>query len=81
MKTSIKALPRTAIPLRSTPANELRRWLLYYRKVEIKSYGHDRYGRTLAEMVFDNRNANIEMLKAGHIEEANPLMLERVSPR
>ena len=35
------------------------------KTVEIKSYGSDRYGRTLAEVVLDNRIVNIEMIQAG----------------
>jgi micrococcal nuclease len=35
------------------------------KTVEIKSYGPDRYGRTLAEVVLDNRIVNIEMIQAG----------------
>jgi endonuclease YncB( thermonuclease family) len=35
------------------------------KTVEIKSYGADRYGRTLAEVVLENRNINIEMVQAG----------------
>jgi endonuclease YncB( thermonuclease family) len=35
------------------------------KTVEIKSYGPDRYGRTLAEVVLGNRNINIEMIQAG----------------
>jgi micrococcal nuclease len=42
--------------------------LVLNKAVEIKSYGPDRYGRTLAEVVVDNRNINIEMLKAGYAE-------------
>jgi len=38
------------------------------KAVEIKSYGPDRYGRILAEVIVDNRNVNIEMLKAGYAE-------------
>jgi endonuclease YncB( thermonuclease family) len=39
-----------------------------YKTVEIKSYGPDRYGRTLAEVFVDRLNVNIEMLKAGYAE-------------
>lgn len=42
--------------------------LVLNKAVEIISYGPDRYGRTLAEVVVDNRNINIEMLKAGYAE-------------
>jgi endonuclease YncB( thermonuclease family) len=42
--------------------------LVLNKTVEIKSYGPDRYGRTLAEVVVDNSNINIEMLKAGYAE-------------
>ena len=35
------------------------------KTVEIKSYGADRYGRTLAEVIMDNRNINFEMVQAG----------------
>jgi endonuclease YncB( thermonuclease family) len=42
--------------------------MVLYKPVEIKSYGPDRYGRTLAEVVVDNRNINIEMIQAGLAE-------------
>jgi endonuclease YncB( thermonuclease family) len=35
------------------------------KTVEIKSYGPDRYGRTLAEVFLGDRNINIEMIRAG----------------
>jgi micrococcal nuclease len=38
------------------------------KTVEIISYGPDRYGRILAEVIVDGRNVNIEMLKAGYAE-------------
>ena len=38
------------------------------KTVEIKSYGPDRYGRTLAEVVAGRRNMNLEMLRAGLAE-------------
>jgi micrococcal nuclease len=42
--------------------------LVLNKTVEIKSYGPDRYGRMLAEVVVDDRNINIEMLKSGYAE-------------
>ena len=42
--------------------------LVLNKTVEIKSYGPDRYGRMLAEVVVDDWNINIEMLKSGYAE-------------
>jgi endonuclease YncB( thermonuclease family) len=42
--------------------------LIGNRIVDIKTYGSDRYGRTLGEVFVDNKNINIEMLKAGFAE-------------
>jgi len=42
--------------------------LVLNKTVEIKSYSPDRYGWMLAEVELDNRNINIEMLKAGYAE-------------
>jgi len=36
--------------------------------VDIKSYGQDRYGRTLAVVFVDGKNVNLEMIKAGLAE-------------
>ena len=36
--------------------------------VDIKEYGHDRYGRTLAVVLLDGKNVNLEMVKAGFAE-------------
>ncbi len=38
------------------------------RAVEIKSYGVDRYGRTLAEVFVDGKNVNLEMVRVGLAE-------------
>lgn len=38
------------------------------RIVDLKAFGTDRYGRMLAEVFVDNKNVNIEMLKAGLAE-------------
>lgn len=38
------------------------------KTVTIKEYGHDRYGRTLAIVVIDDKNVNLEMVKAGLAE-------------
>jgi endonuclease YncB( thermonuclease family) len=42
--------------------------LVSNRIVDIKPYGQDRYGRMLAEVFVDNKNVNVEMLKAGMAE-------------
>ena len=42
--------------------------LVLNRTVEIKPYGQDRYGRTLAEVFVEGRNVNLEMVKAGLAE-------------
>jgi endonuclease YncB( thermonuclease family) len=36
--------------------------------VDFKSYGIDRYGRTLAVIFMDDKNVNLEMIKAGLAE-------------
>lgn len=38
------------------------------KRVDIKEYGHDRYGRTLAVVFLDGKNVNLEMVKAGFAE-------------
>jgi micrococcal nuclease len=38
------------------------------KTAEIKSYGPDRYGRTLGEVFVDAKNINLEMVKAGLAE-------------
>ena len=42
--------------------------LVLNKSVEVKSYGTDRYGRTLAVVFFGGKNANLEMVKAGLAE-------------
>jgi endonuclease YncB( thermonuclease family) len=42
--------------------------LVLNRTVEIKPYGQDRYGRTLAEVFVEGKNVNLEMVKAGLAE-------------
>jgi len=42
--------------------------LLLNKAVEIKSYGYDRYGRTLGVVYINGTNANLEMVKAGLAE-------------
>lgn len=39
--------------------------LLGHQKVTIKTYGTDAYNRQLAEIFADNKNINLEMIKAG----------------
>ena len=36
--------------------------------VEIKEYGHDRYGRILAVVFLEGKNVNLEMIKVGLAE-------------
>ena len=38
------------------------------KTLDIKEYGHDRYGRTLGEVFLDSRNVNLEMVDAGFAE-------------
>ena len=38
------------------------------KTVEIKEYGHDRYGRVLAVVTLGGKNINLEMVKAGFAE-------------
>jgi endonuclease YncB( thermonuclease family) len=42
--------------------------LLDHKKVAIKAYGTDAYSRQLAEVFADNKNMNLEMIKAGLAE-------------
>jgi micrococcal nuclease len=42
--------------------------LVLNKTVDIKSYGPDRYGRTLGEVFLDGNNINIEMVKSGLAE-------------
>ena len=39
--------------------------LVLNKSVDVKSYGTDRYGRTLAVVFVDGKNVNLEMIKAG----------------
>ena len=38
------------------------------KSVDVKSYGTDRYGRTLAVVFVDGKNVNLEIVKAGLAE-------------
>jgi len=42
--------------------------LVLDKSAEIKSYGHDRYGRTLGVVFINGLNVNLEMVKAGLAE-------------
>jgi micrococcal nuclease len=42
--------------------------LVLNKTVEIKSYGPDRYGRTLGEVFLDGKSVNLEMVKSGFAE-------------
>jgi len=42
--------------------------LVLNKSVEVKSYGTDRYGRTLGVVFVDGKNVNLEMVKAGLAE-------------
>jgi endonuclease YncB( thermonuclease family) len=42
--------------------------LVLNKSVEVKSYGTDRYGRTLGVVFVDRKNVNLEMVKAGLAE-------------
>lgn len=42
--------------------------LVLKKTVDIKSYGKDRYGRTLGVVFVDGMNVNLEMVKAGFAE-------------
>ena len=42
--------------------------LVLNKSVDVKSYGTDRYGRTLAVVFVDGKNVNLEMIKAGLAE-------------
>jgi endonuclease YncB( thermonuclease family) len=42
--------------------------LVLNKTVEIKEYGQDRYGRTLAVVFLAGKNVNLEMVKAGYAE-------------
>lgn len=52
------------------------------RSAEVKSYGADRYGRVLGEVLVDGNNVNLEMVKAGLAEvyRGNPASGQDVSP-
>jgi micrococcal nuclease len=42
--------------------------LVLNKTVDVKSYGPDRYGRTLGEVFLDGNNINLEMVKSGFAE-------------
>jgi len=42
--------------------------LVLNKSVDVKSFGTDRYGRTLGVVFVDGKNANLEMVKAGLAE-------------
>jgi micrococcal nuclease len=42
--------------------------LVLNQTVDVKSYGFDGYGRVLGEVFFEDRNINLEMVKAGLAE-------------
>jgi len=42
--------------------------LVLNKSVDVKSYGTDRYGRTLVVVFVDGKNVNLEMIKAGLAE-------------
>jgi len=42
--------------------------LVLNKEVEIKGYGNDQYNRVLGEIYCDNKNINLEMIKAGLAE-------------
>jgi len=42
--------------------------LVLNKSVDVKSYGTDRYGRTLGVVFVDDKNVNLEMIKAGLAE-------------
>ena len=42
--------------------------LVLNKSVDVKSYGTDRYGRTLAVVFVDGKNVNLEMVRAGLAE-------------
>ena len=42
--------------------------LVLNKTVEVKEYGHDRYGRTLGVVLLSGKNVNLEMVKAGYAE-------------
>ena len=52
------------------------------KSVSIKEYGHDRYGRTLAEVFLDGKNVNLEMVDAGFAEvyRGNPAPGQDLAP-
>ncbi len=42
--------------------------LIYDKVVDVKSYGRNRYGRTMGVVYLDGKNINLEMVKAGLAE-------------
>jgi len=56
--------------------------LVLNRTVDIKSYGKDRYGRTLAEVLLDAKNINIEMVKVGlsEVYRGTPALGQNLDP-
>jgi len=42
--------------------------LVLNKSVDVKSYGTDRYGRTLGVVLIDGKNVNLEMIKEGLAE-------------
>lgn len=58
---------RTGQPY-SRQSGKLLEKLVSGKKVHIKSYGTDNYNRQLAEVFVNNRNINLEMVKAGMAE-------------
>jgi len=52
------------------------------KSVSIKEYGHDRYGRTLAEVFLDGKNINLEMVDAGFAEvyRGDPALGQDLAP-
>jgi endonuclease YncB( thermonuclease family) len=42
--------------------------LVFNKSMDIKEYGHDRYGRTLAVVVLDGKNVNLAMVRGGFAE-------------
>ena len=56
--------------------------LVLNKTVDIKEYGHDRYGRTLGEVFLDGRNVNLEMVDAGFAEvyRGDPALGQDLAP-
>ena len=42
--------------------------LVLNKKVDIQGFGHDRYGRVLGLVFVDEKNVNLEMVRAGFAE-------------